>query len=49
MAQFIIGLCDDFPAATEAAQALVDQGFDRALISIIAHQEQVAAPEPASV
>lgn len=49
MAQFVIGLYDDFPVAAEVAQALVDQGFDRAAISIIAHQDQVSAPEPASV
>ena len=49
MPPLVIALCEDFPVAAQMAQALVDHGFDRATISIIAHQDQVAAPEPASV
>jgi hypothetical protein len=48
MAQTVIGLFDDPPTALDAAHALVDSGFSRADVSLIARQDRTAAPDPAS-
>ena len=49
MAKTIIGLFDDFPEAQDVMQAMVDHGVPRAHVSVIVHQDQASAPEPASV
>ena len=48
MAKTLIGLFEDVPAALDVAHALVDHGFGRTDVSLIARQDRAAVPEPAT-
>lgn len=49
MAKTVIDLFDDLPTALDVAHALIDHGFGRADISLIARQDRAAEPGQASV